>query len=290
MTNALYGVLAGLGTVTLAGAAALVVTPRTLSVSEPDVSGCFAGYGVHRTFVHISDYHYELLRVSEKRVAAAVASANPDAVLFTGDLFCKAKRSGAALRSLLRVCGGRPVYMCLGNHEYKAYRISRAPVDLPQSTDEFIDMARSAGCHIARNGVFDCQGVKIAFLDDFRADRSIESEYRAKVVETLNSCPTDAPVILLCHNPSTAGIIASIPASDIRRPDLVLCGHYHGGQIDLPGHPEYSHFKRELEYLPGHYRGLQTHDGLPVYISRGLGNVVVPFRFCSAPEVAVIRT
>ena len=289
MTNGLCWALAGLGTLAAAGLGTLAATPRLLSVTEPDLSAQFAGYGVRRTFVHISDYHYELLRVPERRIKDAFDRIDPDAVLFTGDLFCKAKYSLPALESLLRVTGGRPLYMCLGNHEYKAYRISEAPPGLPQSTDEFIGLAESRGCHICHDGVYAFQGVNIAVLDEFRANAGMESSYRQKAVETLNSCPADVPLILLCHNPSSAGVIARIPAGDVHRPDLVLCGHYHGGQIDLSGHPEYSHFRREMQYLPGHYRGLAFHDGLPVYISRGLGNVIVPFRFRSVPEITVLR-
>ena len=63
---------------------------------------------------------------------------------------------------------------------------------------------------------------------------------------------------------------------------LVLSGHTHGGQVVLPGLG-----------APGTSRypvlhGLWRRDGTTLFVSRGIGTVVVPLRFNCPPEVVVL--
>jgi predicted MPP superfamily phosphohydrolase len=64
---------------------------------------------------------------------------------------------------------------------------------------------------------------------------------------------------------------------------LMLCGHTHGGQVALPSGPVVVHGPMGRKW-PG---GLYDVDGLPLYVSRGLGNVELPLRMYSPPEVAL---
>jgi uncharacterized protein len=64
---------------------------------------------------------------------------------------------------------------------------------------------------------------------------------------------------------------------------LMLCGHTHGGQVALPSGPVhvYGHYGRRWP------AGLYDAEGLPLYVSRGLGNVDFPLRLFAPPEVAL---
>jgi predicted MPP superfamily phosphohydrolase len=64
---------------------------------------------------------------------------------------------------------------------------------------------------------------------------------------------------------------------------LLLCGHTHGGQVALPSGPVhvYGPYGRKWP------AGLYDADGLPLYVSRGLGNVDFPLRMFAPPEVAL---
>ena len=87
--------------------------------------------------------------------------------------------------------------------------------------------------------------------------------------------------ILLAHQPEDFEDFAAAGF------DLVLSGHTHGGQLRLPllgalYAPDQGLFPK---YDAGHY-SLGESD---LYISRGIGNSGIPFRFCNRPEVVVIE-
>ncbi|MGH9916826.1 MAG: hypothetical protein ACRD63_16250, partial [Pyrinomonadaceae bacterium] len=72
--------------------------------------------------------------------------------------------------------------------------------------------------------------------------------------------------------------------------DLVLSGHTHGGQISWRS--EHSHNGRDgRSGRPGRrlLRGLGRRGNTQIYVSRGLGTVVLPIRYGSPPEVSLLE-
>jgi predicted MPP superfamily phosphohydrolase len=87
-----------------------------------------------------------------------------------------------------------------------------------------------------------------------------------------------APVrIAVAHAPEGQPFVAGRGAA------LLLCGHTHGGQVALPSGPVVVHGPLGRKW-PG---GLYDVDGLPLYVSRGLGNVDLPLRLFAPAEVAL---
>jgi predicted MPP superfamily phosphohydrolase len=66
---------------------------------------------------------------------------------------------------------------------------------------------------------------------------------------------------------------------------LVLSGHTHGGQIVLPvmGAPIVP-----SRYGQKYLRGLIQTEYTQVLVSRGLGTVTPPLRFCCRPEINLL--
>ncbi|MDD4297566.1 MAG: metallophosphoesterase [Ruminiclostridium sp.] len=88
-------------------------------------------------------------------------------------------------------------------------------------------------------------------------------------------------VIAFSHSPD---ISLLIPENTV---DILIVGHLHGGQIWLPFNLEYLILRKDNLSKMGYYKGFATIRGNRIYISRGLGTVLFPFRFLSIPEVTV---
>lgn len=100
----------------------------------------------------------------------------------------------------------------------------------------------------------------------------------------LGGLPADMPRLLLAHNPDTAEEPRLVHSG--HRVDLMLSGHTDGGQVRLPfiGAPV-----TMSRYGQKYVRGLVQGPACPVYISRGLGMAMLPPRFGSVPEIAVME-
>jgi predicted MPP superfamily phosphohydrolase len=94
--------------------------------------------------------------------------------------------------------------------------------------------------------------------------------------------PKDAVSILLAHNPDFHKRAFYAPHA---RFDFAIAGHTHGGQIvPLPGCPLVTNIQnKELR------AGLYIGGRFPIYTSRGVGVVEIPYRFNCNPEVTVIE-
>jgi hypothetical protein len=67
--------------------------------------------------------------------------------------------------------------------------------------------------------------------------------------------------------------------------DLVLAGHMHGGQINLP----YPGGRVHLAHVGARFtRGLYRLPAATMHVSAGLGTTFVPFRFAARPEATLL--
>jgi predicted MPP superfamily phosphohydrolase len=96
----------------------------------------------------------------------------------------------------------------------------------------------------------------------------------------LRGLPANDAKILLCHNP------LGIRAAADHGVDFVLSGHTHGGQVKLPlVGTVFGRSKLGKRFVEGWNR----LNGTQIYISRGIGKVLVPVRLGCPPEIACLR-
>jgi len=91
-------------------------------------------------------------------------------------------------------------------------------------------------------------------------------------------CPETSFVVALMHSPDTLRLA--------KRVNIALAGHTHGGQINIPiigRRVTATKLGKDYAY------GLKTFSGFPVYITSGIGTSMLPARFRSPPEIAVIE-
>lgn len=91
--------------------------------------------------------------------------------------------------------------------------------------------------------------------------------------------PEEAYVITLCHTPD---IYTLLPTTQV---DVLLSGHSHGHQINLPFYGE----NGKIIGNENHPLGLNHLDGIRVYVSKGIGTTKQNIRLFCDPEIPIFR-
>jgi predicted MPP superfamily phosphohydrolase len=216
---------------------------------------------------HLSDFHLGVPsrgRVATERAVDWVAERKPDLVCITGDLLARA--GGEPLLRRLAARLPQPAFAILGNHDFA---ISRDPFSDRTAIRDLgpVRLLSDEGATIELRG----RRVYVAGADP----RSRWANKRTQPAELAVSRDDADLRILLAHYP---GLVDDLPPNAF---DLVLAGHMHGGQINLP----YPGGKLHLAHLGARFtRGLYRVPAGTMHVSAGLGTTFVPFRFAARPE------
>ena len=216
---------------------------------------------------HLSDFHLGFPsrgQLATERAVDWVASRRPDLVCITGDLLTRAEGEPLLRRLAERL--PEPAFAILGNHDFA---ISRDPFTnrSPIRELEPVLLLSDEGVTIKLRG----RRIYIAGADP-RSRWSLNRRQPADLAVTRDEADLR---ILLAHYPR---LVDQLPPGAF---DLVLAGHMHGGQINLP----YPGGKIHLAPVGARFtRGLYHVPAGPMHVSAGLGTTFVPFRFAARPE------
>ena len=221
------------------------------------------------TIIHLTDLHYGLLSSSNfmHRVIERANAIPADAIVCTGDYVHRINagahidRIWPLLASLAAPYG---VFSVLGNHDHWG--------DTDRSL-YWLDKTGQNIRHRAKCIEIDGERLWLVGAGDLWEDH-------VSLDRIMSTIPEHECKIVLAHNPDTADTDFAMPIN------LVVAGHTHGGQLNLPfcGAPMLSVKNRDYS------SGLtQSKRGVPVFISRGIGWGVVPIRFKCFPEIAVLE-
>jgi len=213
--------------------------------------------------VQISDIHHGLF-LPQKWLAQAVKQANrlrADVVVLTGDFVTYSRANiepAAEILSRLRARYG--VFAVLGNHDF---RVGADAVTMALRRHR-IKVLRNQHITVQFGGA----SLYVAGVDDYG--------YGADVRRAVRGIPRDAATVLLAHNPRIISLASRHGVS------LVLSGHTHGGQVNLPllG-TVYGRSPERLRYKIGWDRLGATQ----IYVSRGIGTIVLPWRLRCPAEI-----
>jgi predicted MPP superfamily phosphohydrolase len=215
--------------------------------------------------VQLSDIHHSPF-TSLEHVLRTVEAANklaPDMFVLTGDYVSHETEYIAPMAdamSNLRSEFG--TFACLGNHDH--WTDGELVTDLLRG--EGITVLINEGFRFkARNASFWLAGV-----DDLMVGKT-------DVRSALNGSTDDEMKLLLAHNPAILRRAARLGV------DLMLSGHTHGGQVKLRDEEKRLLPRRKMT------NGLYRRQNTQVYINRGIGTVVVPFRYQCPPEITLIE-
>ena len=215
----------------------------------------------------IADLHIGLFSGHERQLKQIVQKINqqqPDFVVVAGDWTYEPENKLAEELAVLKQIEA-PVYSVNGNHDEQ---YPGPPIQ--QLLKDALEV----------NNVMDIEG-KIVEFDGFRLI-GVGDLWAGKAdMRYMPELPQDKPWLILSHNPDTVDMVPDLPT----RP-LMLSGHTHGGQVELPWLTSY--VMKKVSIL-GHKRGLYHHDNADVFVSVGTGMVGVPFRFCVPPTIDIIE-
>ena len=219
--------------------------------------------------VQLSDIHHSPFtgRAQVERAVELANSLQPDIIALTGDYVSHEREYAAPCAEMLgRLRARCGVYAVLGNHDLWT--------DAPLITDLF----RAEGIRVLVN-----EGMRFEHPQHRGA-----SFWLAGVDDTmvgledlplaLAGSSADELKLLLAHNPIVLRRAARAGV------DLVLSGHTHGGQVTL--RTERSASGRPRRRL---LRGLGRRGHTQIYVTRGLGTVVLPVRYGCLPEVSLLE-
>jgi|LFRM01.2.fsa_nt_gb predicted MPP superfamily phosphohydrolase len=233
--------------------------------------------GAEFRFLHITDIHIGLLFISSSRIKNTIEETKPDFILISGDFLDRPKHIKKLEKWLKGIECGIPTYAVLGNHDHQCFK------KYPNFKNEFMQLMKRLNIQILVNetvvlndrnnsaalalvGLDDC---KSGVLFDKQIFEGLKNRYKF--------------VLAFSHNPDA---VLHVPEGSV---SLFIAGHFHGGQIWLPFKLEYMLLRKDKVSRMGHIKGLTYIRNNRVYISRGLGTVLVPFRFFSVPEVTVFN-
>lgn len=220
--------------------------------------------------VQLSDLHSKNFGRKEKKLLGVLKDIEPDFIFITGDIVDWTTKDLASCQKFWQKLSqnyqGR-VFGVLGNHEHLNPRFKDL---LPLFKESGIEILNNRAKKITIDGdSFYLIGVDdphLGYDDIEKAMAGMEEK------ETLK--------ILLAHSPE---IFRKVKDKDI---DLVLTGHTHGGQVNIPVLVD---FILPLKYDKKYKRGLFKDGKTYLYVNQGIGTTVLPFRFNAFPEVTLIQ-
>lgn len=222
---------------------------------------------------HLSDLHFPKIEVDLTGMLEVLAEVKPDIIAITGDIVdssCQDVAECGVFDFLTDLIEIAPVYFVDGNHDVDQF-------DIYKLYAFFTENGIKRLCNESVNTNINGKAVTIIGLND---NADYDDSYLANNTEAVNNYK-----ILLAHRPEKW--LNYISETNAIRPDLVLSGHAHGGQIRIGNYGLYSPNQGFLpEYSSGLY--ISDDDEVRMIVSRGIGNSILSYRVLNKPHIPII--
>lgn len=210
-----------------------------------------------------------------------ITANNPDIILFIGDYIYSAPRwfkyhnkknihkLNEGIKTLDAPLGK---YAVMGNHDNYESKIDISNAlysnDFKMLDNNIIFITNENGEYISIGGV-----------GDFMTD-DVKFDLATKNVKTNDFN------ILLSHEPAAPLAIAKKEGYN-ELIDFFVCGHTHGMQISFIPMPLIERLNKNRDYPLTTIYGNMKSDKMKIYVSSGVGVVLLPFRLFAYPEVVI---
>ncbi len=215
--------------------------------------------------VHLSDIHHSPF-TDLRHIENAVEISNglrPDMFILTGDYVSHDSKFIAPMAEVLGDLESEfGTFACLGNHDHWT------------DADLVTHLMRGEGINVLVNDGFRFTARGASFwlcgVDDHMAGKT-------DIPAALHGSFEDEMKLLLAHNP------VIIRQAVRNRIDVMFSGHTHGGQVKIRDKEKRVLANRRLS------SGLSKRKDTQIYITRGIGTVVLPVRYQCPPEISLIE-
>lgn len=222
-----------------------------------------------------SDLHNHLYGTRNRDLIERTKKEKPDLILMLGDMVNDDDPDIGVVTALCaELKKVAPVYYILGNHEANLMYLkggSQIPLDAYLIKD---------GISVLYQGETDVEiGENRIVLGAFSMPEKEYTEQTEKEVSEFEK--REEFKIVLSHYPSLFN--RCLQDADF---DLALAGHYHGGQIRIPGVGGLYH--KDEGWLPKYSGGQYTLGKGTLVVSRGLGDHTIVPRLLNRPELVIV--
>lgn len=240
----------------------LVITRYTYSSNK--ITKEIEGYRI----VQISDLHNKRFGKNQSRILKAISKESPDIIAVTGDLVdSNHTNMDVAMEFMEGASKIAPVYYVTGNHENWLS---------DEDKQKLIEELLQKGIVVLNNETMEISCGTESFLIVGLADENLGDDTLHNLIEETNK----EFVLLLAHEPQYLERYSS------EKVDLVLAGHAHGGQVRIPFIGGL--VAPDQGFFPKYTSGRHEMSDTTMFISRGLGNSIIPIRVFNRPEIVCV--
>lgn len=227
------------------------------------------------TIAQISDFHSNA-RQAEK-IVSKTAKQNPDYILLTGDIL-EAESMDQTVEFIAQLTQIGQVIYARGNHD-----------DQYQTLDIFKDKLAELGVIVLGAESYQTEDLNFIGIEDIDQARlnqhnQFADDYREIIASYDQAVDAEKYNILLGHRPNYLDGYSKLNV------DLVLSGHAHGGQWQIP-FTNIGVIAPDEGLFPTNVHGLKVSDNTTQIISSGTSNpygLFIP-RFFNPEEIVVVN-
>lgn len=265
--------------------------------------------------LYFSDLHAEYCRYDvglfEKLIEKEAKGRGLDAVIFGGDIVndpLNAEVGTEYLSRIAAVCltNNIPFYGVTGNHDVMIPKDRIDACGFTDLRDKYVTLkSRKGEGVIALTGVYDTgrenrvwyapASVPTELEDGTRVLANVLLAHNPDYILHLDQLYHDGAIVdpkTVEYDTAAVEEARARAANNYRSCKVthVLSGHIHGGQIRTPIGIEFSVLRKDIlpkkqKVIAGVYEGC----GVSLFLSRGLGNILLPLRIFSRPEITIVE-
>ena len=222
--------------------------------------------------LHLSDLHLREITKKEKEALEIIQKEKPDYIFITGDIVdWKTKDVNVCqefFQEIAQNFSGK-IFAVFGNHDHQNKNFKKLKEILIQNN---ITVLNNSSVKISK----DKGEIYLIGIDD-------PTTHYDNLEKAINKVPEKSFKILLSHS------IDILPKAKERKIDLILSGHFHGGQVNIPFLTDFLLSSKFGPYFKKYKAGLFKENSTYFYVSRGLGESVLPIRFNAPAEITLIE-